>query len=165
MLRLTTAAAMGLYSPHGLISGRTQDSVDSEILLDDGTVSVLFGRTNNSLKLQQIQRKNCPVLLYRDAQLQQPGAGALGNPMAVVIWTGTYQGTYQLESFHLTNEEHSSTQLFAYFDHQQVPMQFGMEVSIEGNVIAWRGQLLWNGADDTEVDCYFPLLSRFESVQ
>ena len=45
-------------------------------------------------------------------------------------------------------------------------MQFGMEVSVEGDVISWRGQLVWNGSEDTEIDCYFPLLSRicFDSL-
>ena len=166
MLRLTTAAAVGLYSPHGLVAGAAQEGANSDILLDDGTVSVLFVRNANSLKIGQIQHKNSPALLYSDEQLRQPGAGFLGNPLAIIIRSGTHQGTYQLDSFYLTHEEHSSRQLLAYFHHQQVPMQFGMEVSIEGNVIGWRGQLIWNGPDDTEVDCYFPLLSRirFESA-
>ena len=166
MLRLTTAAAIGLYSPHGLVAGAAQEGANSDILLDDGTVSVLFVRNSNSLKIRQIQRKNSPALLYSDEQLRQPGAGSLGNPLAIIIRSGTHQGTYQLDSFYLTHEEHSSSRLLAYFHHQQVPMQFGMEVSIEGNVIGWRGQLIWNGPDDTEVDCYFPLLSRirFESA-
>ena len=39
-------------------------------------------------------------------------------------------------------------------------MQIGLEITTEGDVVEWRGQAVWNGSDDTDVDVYYPLLSR-----
>jgi len=159
MLRLVSGAALGLCS-HPQLLAVTPPDASSSLHLSDGPVSVFFRLTEKSLKLEQIQQQHHPAILYTDSALVQSGPGPIGNPLALVIWSGAHQGTYDLDSFNLTGSDHTSSRFLGYFHHPKVPMQFGMEVSVEGDVISWRGQLIWNGPDDTEIDCYFPLLSR-----
>jgi len=168
MLRLGTAATLGICLPS---PGKTEaapqaelrkaDATSSEeIVLSAGTSRVELSRNGLQLHLKQIQREGHPPLLYSDAQGRQAGGDTLGNPLAVVVLSGPLQGRYGMNSFEITQMKTSESRLLAYFKHATIAMQAGIEISVEGNVIRWLGQVAWNGPGDLDVDFYFPLLSR-----
>ena len=47
-----------------------------------------------------------------------------------------------------------------FVEHDDMPMQLSLHISVEGNVITWLGQAIWNGLESLDADLYFPLLSR-----
>jgi len=147
-------------SPATLRVRSVNPTSSEEIVLAAGMTRVEFSRRGLQLRLRQLQREGHAPLLYSDTQGRQPGGDELGNPMAVVVLRGPAQGTYGMSSFEITSMQSSDSRLLAYLRHTSLPMQAGIEVSVEGDVVTWRGQVAWNGPDDIDVDFYFPLLSR-----
>lgn len=166
MLGLTAAAAATLCRPFRTFAAAARfpekPSADTKetIVLGQGAVQVTFERHGLRLTLIQIQRNGNPPLLYTDNTLSEAGSGPVGNPFAMVLLSGPSQGVHTMNDFQLTGLERSEERLLAYFTHEQLPMQIGIEASVEGDVITWSGQVVWNGADDLDADFYFPLLSR-----
>lgn len=130
------------------------------ITLSGPGLSVTFHHTGNRLALLQLHRQGVPPLLYRDQQTREPGPGPVGNPLAVVIRQGKYKGVFGMDTFHVTRLTHDERRLLAYLEHDAMPLLVAIEISVEGNVAAWKGQVLWNGVEALEADIYFPLLSR-----
>jgi hypothetical protein len=166
---MAAGAAIGAWLPTGADADtsaallRTVDAASTEeIVLTGSMTRVAFMRKGLQLRLRQIQREGHPPLLYADRELQQAGADALGNPMAVVVLSGPEQGVYGMEGFEITGIRTSTATVLAYFKHSSLPLQTGIEITVEGDVIEWRGQAAWNGADDVDLDFYFPLLSRIK---
>jgi hypothetical protein len=167
MLRITAAAAIGACLPSGADASadalRTADATSTEeIVLTGSMTRVEFVRKGLQLNLKQIRREGRPPLLYADRDLQQTGGDTLGNPMAVVVLSGPHKGVYGMDGFEITGIQTSRSRVLAYFKHSSLPLQAGIEISVEGDVIEWRGQAAWNEADDVDLDFYFPLLSRIK---
>jgi hypothetical protein len=123
-------------------------------------LTVVFDHTGNRLALVQIQRQADPPLLYSDQLTRQAGPGPVGNPLAVVVQEGKYKGVYGMNTFRVTKLNHDERRLLAYLEHDTLPLLVAIEVSVEGNVCTWSGQVLWNGNEGLEAEIYFPLLSR-----
>jgi len=130
-------------------------------------VALTFNYASNRLALTQIQRAGDAPLLFQDKETRRAGAGSVGNPLAVVIREGKFASTNGMTSFRVTKLDHTGQQLRAYLEHDSLPMQIGMEITVEGSVVKWLGQALWNGDEPVEAEVYFPLLSRvrFDSPQ
>ena len=123
-------------------------------------VVVTFERRGLQLSLIQIQRQALPPMLYSDTAMRTAGPGPAGNPLSLVVPSGPQQGLYGMDSFEVTQLEHSDSRLLAYLRNAKLPMQIGLEIAVEGDVIEWRGQAVWNGPEDVDVDLYYPFLSR-----
>jgi hypothetical protein len=163
MLGLTAAAATSFCwnRLNAAPLNQPDPKTNEDIKIGTGAGAMLtFERRGLQLSLQQIQRHSQPPILYRDSAMQASGAGAVGNPLTLVILTGPQQGTYGMETFELTQLDHSPARLLAYLKNTRLPMQIGLEITVEGDVIEWRGQAVWNGPDDVDVDIYYPILSR-----
>jgi hypothetical protein len=65
-----------------------------------------------------------------------------------------------MNTLHVSEITHTDQHLLAYLVSDTLPMLVAIEVSVEGNVANWSGQVLWNGDAAVEMDVYFPLLSR-----
>jgi hypothetical protein len=163
MLGLTAAAAVS-FSWHKLNAAEAEQpnpQTNETIRIGSAAgVTLTFERRGLQLQLQQIQRQAHPPMLYGDAAAHTAGPGPVGNPLTLVVLSGPQQGIYGMDSFELTRLEHSSSRLLAYLRNTKVPMQIGLEISVEGDVVEWRGQSVWNGPEDVDVDLYYPLLSR-----
>jgi hypothetical protein len=163
MLGLTVAAATS-FSWHRLAAAPLEQpasNTNETITIGSETgVTLHFERRGLQLYLQQIQRQTQTPLLYGDAAMHTAGSGPIGNPLTLVILNGSQQGAYAMDSFQVTHVEHSPSRLLAYLRNGKVPMEIGLEITVEGDVIEWRGQAVWNGSGDVDVDLYYPLLSR-----
>ena len=125
-----------------------------------------FKQDGNRLALAQIQRVGDAPLLFRDRGGAEAGAGPVGNPLAVVIRRGRNACTNGMESFRIVKLDRSEARLRAYLEHESIPLLIGLDISVEGSVVQWLGQALWNGDEPIEAEIYYPLLSRvkFEST-
>lgn len=134
------------------------------IHLSTGTLTVSFERSGLQLKLLQIAPYRREPILYGDSASNQAGAAGSGNPLSVHLLGGPKQGVYGMKAFSLTQLKTTSSNLLAYISHHDVPLQMALEVIVEGDVIRWRGQAVWNGDSDQNIDIYFPLLAdvRFD---
>lgn len=130
------------------------------ITLSGPQLKIEFETSANRLRLVQMRKGNDAPLLYRDQNGGQPGAGPTGNPFAVVIRSGPHQGISMPDSFHILSIRKTRHSLLAYLAHDSLPLQLVLKVDVEGSVATWRGQVLWNGEDEVELDVYLPLLSR-----
>jgi hypothetical protein len=163
MLGLTAAATTSLcWHKLGAASPTPPDPKTNEIIRIGNTsgVTLSFERRGLQLSLQQIQRQTQPPILYRDSGMQTAGPGTIGNPLTLVVLNGPQQGTYGMDTFEVTQLEHSPSRLMVYLKNARLPLQVGLEITVEGDVIEWRGQAVWNGLEDVDVDLYYPLLSR-----
>ncbi len=163
MLGLTAAAATTFrWQALSAATPIQADPKTNEIIQIGSSAGAMltFERRGLKLSLRQFQRQAQPPLLYADSALRQPGPGAVGNPLTLVVLTGPQQGIYGMDTFEVTQLEHSPARLMVYLKNTQLPMQMGLEIAVEGDVIEWRGQAAWNGPDDVDVDLYYPLLSR-----
>lgn len=140
--------------------GAAEVRPDPTITLSGSGVTLSFNYTRNRLALSQIQRAGEPPLLYEDIGTQRAGAGPVGNPMAVVIREGKFASTNGMASFRVIELHRTEQRLRAYLEHDVIPMQIGMEITVEGSVVKWLGQALWNGDEPVEAEIFFPLLSR-----
>ena len=163
MLGLTAAAAAS-YSWRSLnaaVPGQPDPKTNETIKIgSEAGVSLRFERRGLRLSLEHIQRQSLPPILYADPATQTAGPGPVGNPLSVVILNGAQQGIYAMDSFDVTRLESSANRLLVYLRNTKLPMQVGLEIGVEGDVVEWRGQAVWNGSDDVDVDLYYPLLSR-----
>jgi hypothetical protein len=163
MLGLTTAAATSFFWTRLGATPLNQPDPKTNEIIRIGTeagVVLTFERSGLQFSLQQIQRQTQPPILYGDSTMRSAGPGPVGNPLTLVVLNGPQQGTYGMDTFEVTQLEHSPTRLIVYLKNTRLPMQIGLEITVEGDVIEWRGQAVWNGPDDTDVDVYYPLLSR-----
>ena len=165
ILRLTAAAAATTFLPGSwLVSTARAADVQGTETFDlsngGGGVRVTFERSGNIFRLRQIQRGTQSPLLYSDSASKEIGAAPLGNPFVVHVLDGKSSGIYGPQSFQVTKIDHTPDRLLAYLRSDQIPLLLGLEISTQGDVIAWRAQAIWNGPDDANVDIYFPLLSR-----
>lgn len=129
---------------------------DRSIRLNDGNVGVEFSQASNRLALVQIQHANGKPLLRGGVvsnQMAQPA-----GPFAVVIREGRFASTNTASDFHLVKVDVSERRLRAYLEHDRMPFFIGMDISVDGSVINWLGQALWNGDESIEAEIYFPLL-------
>jgi hypothetical protein len=127
------------------------------IRLSDGNVAVEFSQSSNRLALVQIQHANGkPLLLNRTPP---NAAEAPHGPFAVVIREGRFASTNTAKDFHVVKVESSERRLRAYLEHDRIPLLIGMDITVDGSVINWSGQALWNGDEKIEAEIYFPLLS------
>jgi Domain of unknown function (DUF6259) len=163
------AVTIGAWLPKQGHAGSAQASVhdadpasSEEIVLTGSLTRIEFSKTGTVLRLKQIQREGHPPLLYSGGDLHQAGVDALGNPMAVVVLSGPNRGSYGMDTFRITKFGSTGSRLLVYLTHKSLPLQTGLDIAIQGDVIEWRGQAIWNGADDVDVDFYFPLLSRVQ---
>lgn len=131
-----------------------------QFTLESSSVRMTFREKERRLGLVQLEHLGHAPLLYSDPGRTQAGAGALGNPLALVIRSGPYARTNGLESFHVTKLEKSVDRLRAYLEHDAIPLLIGLDITVEGAVISWLGQALWNGEEKIEAEIFFPLLSR-----
>ncbi len=122
----------------------------TQISLCGSELELHFQFKNERLHFTQMRRGEHSLL--------QPGA--VGNPLGVVISSGEHAGHYGPDSFRVTHLQHDETSLLAYLQHDTLPLLFGLSVGVEGNVMSWRGQVGWNGAQSVEIDFYFPLWSK-----
>ncbi|MCX6629625.1 MAG: DUF6259 domain-containing protein, partial [Candidatus Solibacter sp.] len=147
-----------LPQPAGLKPVEDLSSGSSPIVISEGAVQVAFQREANRLKLVRIQSPG-----------ETPFAqgGSVGNPLAVVVPGGKYKGVYGMDTFRVNRLFTGPRRLLAFVEHDSMPMQISLDISVEGNVITWLGQALWNGSEKVEADIYFPLLSRirFDSTE
>jgi hypothetical protein len=132
----------------------------AELTLQDAGVQLQFDHTGARLRLLQIRRADGTPLLYADQAVREPGAGPVGNPLAVVVRDGRYQGVYGMERFHVKSLTNSPRRLLVYLAHDEMPLELALEIEVEGNVVRWRGQAFWNGDTGIDLDIYYPLLSR-----
>lgn len=157
MLGLTAAAAsLPLLEGTRLLAASTE----GDVRIGTGATVLTWRRGETRLSLHQVERRGYSPLLFADAASRQPGAGPVGNPLSVTVLTGDYAGSYAMEAFGVTQLEHTPDRLLAYLSHATLPMQIGIEVTVDGDAVEWRAQVIWNGTDDADADIYFPLLSR-----
>ncbi len=119
--------------------------------LSDAGVQISFRRDANRLMLLRIERP---------AETPFVDDGEVGNPFAAVVPQGRFAGVHSMSAFHVNRLYVGARRLLAFLEHDLMPMQVSLDISVEGNVITWLGQVLWNGDEQFEVDIYFPLLSR-----
>jgi hypothetical protein len=136
-----------------------QESSRTHIRLTGPPAVVEFLHASNRLALVQVQHADGAPLLFKDAEMREPGAMP-GNPLAVIIREGTHASTNTLADFRVVQLNATERRLRAYLEHDTMPLLVGMDISIDGSVITWLGQALWNGDEKIEADIYFPLLSR-----
>ncbi|BDI30484.1 hypothetical protein CCAX7_25350 [Capsulimonas corticalis] len=124
-------------------------------------LTLTFSLSDGRLALAQMQREDGKTLLHCEAEDELAHSGAVGNPLAVIVRRGPGMGQrFGLEAFRITGMSRGERRLLAYFDHETLPLQFALEVSVEGHVASWRGQAGWNGDETWEADFYLPLFSR-----
>ena len=152
-------AALAIALTHGL----AQET--KTIRLSGPPVSVEFAQRSNKLALVQIQHGDGLPLLFVDEQLRQPGAS--DGPIAVIIRDGKFASTNTMANFHIVKLDNTERRLRAYLEHDSIPLLIVMDISVEGSVIEWVGQALWNGDEKIEAEILFPLLTRvkFDSPQ
>jgi hypothetical protein len=159
-----TAAATASFSWRGLHAdapGQPDPKTNETIKIGSRAgVVVTFERRGLQLALLQIQRQAQPPMLYSDAAMRTAGPGPAGNPLSLFVQSGSQKGLYGMDSFEVIQLEYSDSRLLAYLNNVKLPMQIGLEIAVEGNVIDWRGQAVWNGPEDLDVDLYYPFLSR-----
>jgi len=168
MLGLTAAAATAFSwrRLRAAAPGQPDPKTNETIKIgSQAGVVVTFERRGLQLSLQQIQRQSQPPLLYSDAAMRTAGPGPAGNPLSVVVPNGPQQGLYGMGSFEVTQLEHSDSRLLTYLRNAKLPLQIGLEIAVEGDVIEWRGQAVWNGPEDVDVDIYYPFLSHLRFDQ
>ncbi len=136
------------------------DAADKKIELSGPGLRLTFVHKGNRLWLEQIQRHDDMPLLFADYQLNEPGAGPVGNPLTLVIRNAPHAGIYAADSFYIQNLEHDHSTLKAHLRHDTLPIQFMMVVSVEGHTATWRGQLAWDGDTPLDAEIYFPIFSR-----
>lgn len=153
------SAALAIASTHGL----AQET--KTIRLSGPPVTVEFAQSSNRLALVQIQHGDGLPLLFVDEQARQPGAS--DGPLAVIIRDGKFASTNTMANFHIVKLDNTERRLRAYLEHDSMPLLIAMDISVEGSVIEWVGQALWNGDEKIEAEILFPLLSRvkFDSPQ
>ena len=146
MLGLTTAAATSFcWQRLGAASLNQPDPKTNETIrigAESGVV-LTFERRGLQFSLQQIQRQTQPPILYGDSAMLSAGSGPIGNPLSLVVLNGPQQGTYGMDTFEVTQLEHSPTRLMVYLRNNRLPMQIGLEITTEGDVVEWRGQAVW----------------------
>src|ERR1035437_1654599 len=128
--------------------------------IGQSSLQIVFVQENDRLRLTGLGRRDESPMLYADVQMHEAGAGPLGNPLAIIIREGAHKGIYGMDSFHLLQSSHTSDRVLAYLAHDTLPILLALDISVEGNVANWSGQVLWNGNDAVDMDVYFPLLSR-----
>ncbi|HYG34638.1 MAG TPA: hypothetical protein VEC99_07640, partial [Clostridia bacterium] len=129
-------------------------------MLTSSSLKVSFISESNRLSLGQIQHGDQAPMLYSDTACQQPGPGAFGNPLALVIREGKFACTNAMEAFQIVKLDSSDQKLTAYLRHDRIPLEVALQVSLEGSAIKWLGQALWNGDEPIEAEVFFPMLSR-----
>lgn len=123
-------------------------------------VTLTFRHENERLALTQMQRGEDAPMLYADRNAEQSGAGPVGNPLAVVIRDGKFKGNYGMDSFRVLKLDRTENTLRVFLEHASIPLQVGLNVSVDGSVVNWLGQAVWNGEEGVEAEVYYPLLSR-----
>ena len=143
--------------------GLAQDT--NTIRLIGPPVVVEFGQRSNRLALVQVQHADGSLLLLADKDALQ--ANSADGPLAVIIRDGKFASTNTMANFHIMKIDHTDRRLRAYLEHDSIPLLIALDISVEGSVINWLGQALWNGNEKIEAVIYFPLLSRvkFDSPQ
>ncbi|HLH02949.1 MAG TPA: DUF6259 domain-containing protein [Bryobacteraceae bacterium] len=137
------------------------------IVIGGPALKLEFTNDNSRLLLVQMRKGDDRPLLFRDGDGKTPGPGPVGNPFAIVIRNGPHKGQWGPASFRVLKLQTANDCLIAYLAHDELPLALILEVSVEGSVATWRGQVLWNGSDPVEIDTYLPLFSRtrFSSPQ
>ena len=130
------------------------------VAISSAGVTLEFNQSSNRLSLTQIHGPNRTPLLFSERAASAPGAGPVGNPLAVVIRQGRYACTNGMDAFRIVKLDQSESRLRAYLQHDSMPLLIGLDISVEGSVIHWLGQALWNGDETMEAEIYYPLLSR-----
>ena len=136
----------------------TQNAV--EVGLRGPGLIVTLSVADERLGLVQMQRRDDAPLLYGDAQRTAAGAGATGNPFAVVLRLDAGEEICPADSFRLVDHEVDDQRFWGRLEHRHHPMTMLLEIRVAGNVATWRGQLGWNGDEAVEADVYLPLFSR-----
>src|SRR5262249_6457490 len=121
------------------------------IVLADGGIEVAFECELGRLRLVRIGRTGERPIVQN---------GDIGNPLTVVVPRGRYSGVHGINTFHVNKRYTGDRRLLVFVEHDDMPMQISLDISVEGNVITWLGQALWNGIEPLDADIYFPLLSR-----
>ena len=137
--------------PPYLQAVHTWSSENSTIVLADGGVEVAFACDGHRIRLVQIGKPGETPFVRN---------GDVGNPLAVVVSRGRYTGVHGMDSFHVNKSFVGDRRLLFFVEHDHMPMQLSLDISVEGNVITWLGQAIWNGVESVDADLYFPLLSR-----
>ncbi|MGA2866932.1 MAG: DUF6259 domain-containing protein [Verrucomicrobiota bacterium] len=151
MLRCTALAQTTPAGP----AGATPETIQ---LLGPG-LTLTFEQRSQRVLLSSLQSDGVP-LLYADRGRTAPGAGPIGNPLAVVVNSGKFNGIYGANTFRVLKVVRGQNTLLVYQEQETMPLQMVYQVSVEGHVTTWTGQALWNGEEPIEADLYFPLLSR-----
>lgn len=127
-------------------------------------LGLTFEHKDTPFRLLQIQRSGDEPMLRSDPARRQPGPGPIGNPLALVIRPADPRNSagqiHHLDRFLVDRLEHTRTTLEVYLSHDQLPLNIGLSVTVEGHVATWRGQVIWNGDYPLDVDVYYPLFSR-----
>src|SRR5208283_4304631 len=113
------------------------------IKISDSGIEITFDREGNRLKLTQIQRPGELPILYKDRQTREPGSGAVGNPLSVIVQQGRYKGVYGMGAFHVNKLFAGPRRLLAFIEHDRMPLQISLDIGVEGNVVKWLGQAVW----------------------
>ncbi len=134
--------------------------VQQEVALRGPGLSLAFAVVDEALRLVQMQRADGAPMLFADEACRVATAGPVGNPLAVVLYGPGGELICPASSFRVAEHEADGQRLWARLEHHDQPMVLLLEISVEGHVATWRGQMGWNGAEAVEADIYFPLLSR-----
>lgn len=135
-------------------------SASGDFTLSGPGLTLSFTFQNDRLALKQMARDDGKPLLYADSAGSEPGAGALGNPLTVVVRRGTNSAIHGMKDFKVLKLTHTDRKLMAYLQHDSLPMFASMQVVVDGNVANWQGQVFWNGNEAIEADIFYPMLSR-----
>lgn len=130
-----------------------------EIRLTTGSVLVEFAHCSNRLSLVQYRHSDGTALLQGGAAGSAPSSTEIG-PLAVIIRDGRFASTNLVSHFRTVKVDASERRLKAYLEHDRMPLLIGLDISVEGNVVTWMGQALWNGDEKVEMETYFPLLAK-----
>ncbi len=123
-------------------------------------LNLTFDHDGHRLRLTGMTGPDGRPYLHADPDAHDLGAGRVGNPLALFIRQGPRAGSWDLGDFRVLNLEADDRSLLAYCQHDTLPLLFALQVSVDGQVATWRGQIGWNGDDAVDLEAYFPLLSR-----
>ena len=137
--------------PPYLRTAHAWSPANPNIVLTDGGIEVAFACDGERIRLVRIGRPGETPFVRN---------GQIGNPLVVVVLQGRYTGVHGMETFHINKRFDGDRRLLLFLEHDHMPMQLSLDISVEGNVITWLGQAIWNGSEPLDADLYFPLLSR-----
>ena len=119
-----------------------------------------FELNSDRLRLSGMRREGGTQILYHDRAGNKPGAGPIGNPFLVVFKEAAGARQAGPDAFIVNDLTHDDRFLRAFLQHDELPFQLTLEVSVEGHVATWRGQAMWDGEEHVDVDVYLPMLCR-----